>query len=93
MPESILSNEKRCYVCGTTSNIHRHHIFFGTANRKWSEKYGCWVYLCARHHNMSKAGVHSDKRLDLRLKAECQDAFEKDHSRVEFMSIFGRTWL
>lgn len=92
MPESILSNEKKCYVCGTTLNLHRHHIFFGP-NRKWSEKYGCWCYLCAAHHNMSSKGVHSDRMLDLRLKAECQQAFEKDHTRKEFMEIFGKQWL
>ncbi len=93
MPKSILSNEKRCYECGTTVNLHKHHIFFGIANRKWSEKYGCWVYLCAHHHNMSNDGVHSDKAFDLRLKEKCQAAFEKDHSRAEFMQIFGKSWL
>lgn len=92
MPESILSNERRCYVCGSTENLHKHHIFFG-ANRKWSEKYGCWVYLCAAHHNMSNKGVHNDRMLDLKLKAECQRAFEKDHTREEFMRIFTKQWL
>lgn len=92
MPESILSNEKKCYRCGTTLNLHRHHIFFGS-NRKWSEKYGCWVYLCGRHHNLSNEGVHSDREYDLRLKKECQQAFEKEHSHDEFMRIFGRDWL
>lgn len=92
MPKSLLSNEKKCYVCGTTRDLHMHHIYPG-ANRKWSEKYGCWVYLCAPHHNMSNKGVHSDRKLDLRLKKECQQAFEKEHSRDEFMRIFGRNWL
>lgn len=92
MPKSLLSNEKKCYVCGTTRDLHKHHIYFGS-NRKLSEKYGCWVYLCAPHHNMSNKGVHSDRELDLRLKKECQQAFEKKHSRDEFMRIFGRNWL
>ena len=92
MPKSILSNEKCCYECGTTLNLHRHHIFYAF-NRKHSEKYGCWVYLCAYHHNMSNKGVHSDKEFDLRLKVECQEAFEKLHSHEDFVRIFGRSWL
>lgn len=92
MPKSLLSNEKKCYVCGTTRDLHRHHIYFGS-NRKWSEKYGCWVYLCALHHNMSNNGVHSDRELDLRLKAECQKAFEDIYSREKFMEVFGKNWL
>ena len=92
MPKSILSNEKKCYRCENTLNLHKHHIFFG-ANRKWSEKYGCWVYLCGRHHNLSKEGVHSDRKYDLKLKSECQRAFEEIYSHEEFMKIFGRSWL
>ena len=37
---SVLQSEKECFVCGTNLNLHSHHIFFGTANRKLSEKYG-----------------------------------------------------
>jgi hypothetical protein len=31
-------SEDRCYICGRTEWIERHHIFNGTANRKKSEK-------------------------------------------------------
>lgn len=91
--ESILSNEKRCYVCGSQINLHRHHIYFGTSNRKNSEIHGCWVWLCAYHHNLSDEGVHFNHMLDLALKQECQRAFEKEHSREEFREIFGKSWL
>ena len=93
MSKSILSNIKECYVCGTCLNLHKHHIYSGY-NRKWSEKYGCWVYLCAGHHNMSNVGVHSNKKLDTKLKKECQRAFEKKvGTRDFFMSVFGRNYL
>lgn len=92
MPKSILSNERKCYRCGTTYNLHRHHIYYGP-NRKNSEKYGCWVYLCGRHHNLSNEGVHSDRAYDLRLKAECQRAFEEIHSHEKFMEVFGKNWI
>lgn len=92
MPKSILSNERKCYRCKTTYNLHRHHIYYGP-NRKNSEKYGCWVYLCGRHHNLSNEGVHSDRAFDLELKAECQKAFEAIHSHEKFMEVFGKNWL
>ena len=91
--KSILSNEQVCYVCGC-HGVHRHHIFYGTANRKLSEKYGCWCWLCPDHHNMSDAGVHFDKRLDLALKAECQERWEETYgNRAEFRKIFGKSFL
>lgn len=93
MSRSILSNEKECLVCGTTYNIHKHHIFYGRANRKLSEKWGCWCYLCARHHNLSTEGVHFNHPLDLKLKQHCQQVFEQDHTRQEFRAIFGKSWL
>lgn len=91
--KSIISNEKECYICGTTQNLNRHHVFFGTANRKMSEKYGCWVWLCAKHHHMSNEGVHFNKVLDEELKRRCQIVFEKDHTTDEFRQIFGRSYL
>lgn len=93
MAKSIMQTEKRCYVCGTTYDLHEHHIFYGTANRKQSEKHGFKVYLCGNHHNLSNEGVHFNHDLDLRLKRECQTKFEKTHSRDEFMRIIGKNYL
>ena len=91
--DSILQKERSCLVCRTTYNIHKHHVFYGTANRKKSEKYGLTVYLCARHHNMSNEGVHFNKPLDLKIKQLAQRKFEETHSREEFIAEFGRNWL
>ena len=93
MAESILSNEKVCYFCGTTLNLHKHHIFYGTANRKLSERYGCWCYLCATHHNMSNSSVHHNPYIDLDLKRECQRAFEAKNGREKFVLTFGKSWI
>ena len=91
--KSILSDAKECYFCKSTMNLHKHHIFFGTANRKKSEEFGCWVYLCAGHHNMTDYSVHFNKELDLKLKKECQKEFEKYGSREDFRRIFGKSYL
>ena len=93
MSKSIISNNKRCIVCGTTKNLHRHHIYYGTGNRRQSEKFGCWCYLCGNHHNLSNEGVHFNSDLDEAIKRVCQIRFEAYHSRDEFREIFGRSYL
>lgn len=101
--KSILQDKKEheCYICKNFLGEYRplpfleeHHIFGGTANRKLSEKYGLKVYLCDKHHTGSNEAVHAKNNdFDLRLKQIAQVAFERDHSREEFMRIFGRNYL
>ena len=92
--KSIISNEKECNVCGYTRDIHKHHIFFNTANRKISERQGCWCYLCARHHNMSDEGIHFNKELDTKIKRLCQEKWEEiNGTRDEFIRTFGKSYL
>ena len=94
MTESIMSNEPVCFVCDTTEGLHRHHIFHGTANRKLSEQYGCWCYLCGRHHNLSIEGVHFNAAVDLRLKQMCQERWEvRFGDRSAFIKTFGKSYL
>lgn len=94
MSKSIISNERRCIVCGTIFNLHRHHIFYGTANRRLSEKHGCWCYLCGYHHNLSAKGVHFNKSLDDGLKRLTQERLEaQGWTREQFMDTFGRNYL
>ena len=92
--KSLISNAKQCLVCGTTYNLHKHHIYGGNGRRDKSEKYGCWVYLCFRHHNGAGVGVHFNKALDLRLKQDCQKEWENQFgSRDDFIKTFGRSYL
>ena len=91
--KSLIRNDKECYVCRSTLNIHKHHIY-GGANRKISDKQGCWVYLCAAHHNMSDQGVHFNKALDTELKEKCQRVWEeRNGSRQQFIAVFGKSYL
>lgn len=94
MRESILQSNKECYITGRTDNLHRHHIYFGNPLRDISEKHGFWVWLTGQYHNQdSRVDVHHNRALDLRLKRECQAAFERTHSREEFMRLIGRNYL
>lgn len=91
--KSIISDEKECYICHTTQNLHKHHIFFGTANRKISEKYGCFCYLCYEHHNGSSRGVHFNIALDRKLKQEAQKRFIEVYGQEEYRRQIGRNYL
>lgn len=92
MAKSIIQKEKECFICRITNNLHCHHIYGGTANRKQSEKYGMTVWLCQMHHTGNR-GVHFDKALDTKLKEIGQKKFEETHSREEFIKTFGRNYL
>ena len=92
--KSIIHNNKECFITGCTNGLHKHHIFFGTANRKLSEKYGLWIWLTPELHNMSNRGVHFDKDLNELCHRTGQLAFERVHgTRDDFVKIFGRNYL
>lgn len=94
MSRSLLSNEKRCFFCNAPDNLDRHHIFFGTANRKLSEEDGCWVWLCVYHHTLSDMSVHHNRNLDLILKGACQGEWEKQYGgREAFIKRYGKSWI
>lgn len=96
---SLFSSEKECFLCHTTSEIHRHHIYPGYGRREVAEREGAWVYLCGRHHNMSDFGVHFDKRLDRSLREMCQRKWEEreglppDNDHSDFIAVFGESYL
>ena len=91
--KSILQTDRECWVCKSQRNLHRHHVIFGTANHKWSEKLGLTVYLCYEHHE-GNTGVHHNRDLDLRLKQYAQEVFEaKIGTREDFRKIFGKSYI
>lgn len=99
MSKSILQASKECWACRNLYNVHNpwrleeHHIYPGVPRRALSERYGLKVYLCREHHNVPPCGVHFDPDLMLRLQQEGQRAFERTHSREEFVRLFGKNYL
>ncbi len=89
--KSILQHEKYCVFCGEQTGLHKHHCFYGTANRRISEDNGFWVWLCLECHMEAHANPNSGK--DLELKIECQEKFELDHKRDDFMRLIGRNYI
>ena len=91
---SLLTDDmKKCYITGSTRDIHIHEVYYGYADRKKSIEYGCCVPLRADYHNMSSHGVHFNKDLDLRLKREMQEAFEKKYGKKKFFEVFHKNYL
>lgn len=92
MKQSILQpdGEKVCYITGSRINLDCHHCLHGIGNRKHADKYGLWVWL---RHDIHMRLHDSDKALDRELEQEAQRAFEKTHTRKEFMKIFGKNYL
>lgn len=80
-----------CELCGRPAT-QRHHVFFGTANRKKSEEWGMVARLCLDCHT-GQGGVHLNRQKDLALKRKYQTLFEMKHSKKEFMEVFGRNYL
>ena len=91
---SILQDEKRCYICNTTQNIHIHEVYFGK-NRKKSIEDGCCVYLCGKHHNQSNDGVHFNHSLDQKLKKKMESQWLKHYNKTleDFIKKYGRNYL
>ena len=91
---SIIQETKECFITHDTQNLHYHHIFGGTGNRRLSDQYGLTVWLRADWHNMANYGVHFNRELDLKLKRLAQTKWEERFgSREEFRKIFGKSWL
>lgn len=83
---------QECWVMKSTTDLHRHHIFYG-CNRNMSEKYGMCVMLRADWHNLADYGVHFNKELDNKLKQWGQMKFTKMYPDLNFLEIFGRNYL
>lgn len=90
--KSILQKDESCYLCGRRYGLETHHVLGGTANRKISDKYGLTVLLCHQCHT-GKEGAQYNRDLNFRLKREAQEAFEREHSREEWMGLFRKNYL
>lgn len=82
-----------CCICGNPY-AHTHEVFHGTANRELSRKNSFQVKLCEDHHQ-GTFGVHGRDgyQLDLDLKREAQAQYEQSHTREQFISLIGKSYL
>ena len=92
MKSIIQKNEEKCFLCGGRAS-EEHHVFFGTANRQLSEKYGLKVYLCPNCHRIEKYAVHNCKETDIKLKIIGQRKFIEEYPHQNFLKIFGKNYI
>lgn len=89
---SILQKDKRCWFCPCETGLEKHHVFAGVANRKLSEKYGLWVWLCHEHHT-GKDGAQYDPEKNRQLKRYAQTCFEMEYGHALWMDVFRKNYL
>lgn len=90
---TVQKERGKCFICGCTGAIEEHHVFFGTADRKKSDEYGCVVDLCHFHHTESKDSVHMNSKVGDTLKQYAQACFEEQLGHDKFMEVFGKNYL
>lgn len=106
MAKSIISNTKECFLCREeaekigyygalpSTGLHKHHIMFGTANRKLSEKDGLWVYGCEKeHHEHGPEAPHCNADVDRHLKQIAQRAYEELYGHEAWMKRYSKNYL
>lgn len=89
--KSILQDERKCWFCGSPY-VEEHHVFYGTANRQLSERYGLKVWLCNLEHTGSMSGVrkyavHFNKERDNELKRIAKERFIETYN-LNFDRLF-----
>ena len=97
--KSILQDDDGiCFLCRLKGDdheqfTHEHHVIYGTAGRKLSEKYGLKLYLCPDHHEFGKEAVHKNKETRILLEKCAQLVFINQYGQEFWMQIFGRNYL
>lgn len=91
--KSIIQSDRVCYITGRGDHLEEHHVF-GGMNRRNSEKYGLKIYLTAEMHR-GKCGIHQDRELADRIKAEVQQAAMEHYNWdiTDFRLIFGKSYI
>lgn len=97
-PSLFETEQGVCYNCGLHTDTARHEILHGP-NRKNSKKYGCWINVCPKCHEL----IHKEDNGEyLFYKEASQQLFEcyrylkgesEDDARREWMALFGRNYL
>ena len=105
MSKSILQAEKECYLCRLAADqagyygdlpqtgLHRHHVIFGRGNRKKSEHFGLWVWLCVAHHEYGPEAVHTNARIRRQLSQIAQREITRVYPNLDFREEFGISYI
>lgn len=90
MPSNPYYSTKR-----TSIYSHRHEILFGCRNRQKSIDDGLIVFLRPEMHNMSKKGVHFNRKFDLYLKRIAEVTWLEYYDKTvdDFIKRYGKNYI
>ena len=91
MSKSIVQSDCQCFLCGRETMLERHHIL-GGPNRRLSERWGIWCYLCHEDH-VGVDGAQYNRETGDYLKREAQKAFEELYGHDKWMALFRKNYL
>lgn len=78
------TNFNKCYYCGKEGKMDLHEIY-GGSNRKRSIENGFVVPLCRL--------CHSNEEIIQYLRIKIQKEYEKNHTREDFIKMFGKSLI
>ena len=89
--KSIISDAKKCYICGSVHDLEKHHCVFGTASRKKADRDGLWVYLChSCHYGVHNSNIYAKRSLQIKAQQCWQERFGDED---QFIQRYGRSYL
>lgn len=89
MTDSIMQDDRYCYITGRTDHLDKHHCFTGV-RRKAADQWGCWVWL---NHDIHMTAHQQQPEILDQLRRECQERFEELYDHETFMRVFGKNYL
>lgn len=90
--QSLLQENKECFITERTDYLHKHHIY-GGSNRTISEEEGFFIYLIPELHTTTAQGIHNDDEFLKAMKKICQHIYEENHTREEFIKLIGKSYI
>ena len=97
--KSIIQDKKECFITGSTQGLHNHHIFYGRANRKISDKYGLTIWLTNQCHlelhTSPPNAMFVDKVKALQIKQMAQKKAMEHYGWTveEWIKKFGKSYI
>lgn len=96
----ITNYDQCCLICGKPAT-DKHHLIFGTANRKLADQDGLIIPLCVEHHTGLRS-VHNQTELTVLSqiigqlayeKHKCAEGMAEDDARQSFRIRYGKSYL
>lgn len=84
----MIDERYKCYLCGRTGVLQRHHCLHGI-RRKAADRHDLCVWLCVDCHKK----LHDKGIGDLKLEKLAQKYFEDKYGHEQYMEEFGKNYF